>query len=61
MPSSVWSTGPYSPAQEEVNALIRRLMDQPPTQERAEAYEQLLRRWADVCRPCQPHAFTTAA
>ncbi|MGP4089124.1 hypothetical protein [Streptomyces sp. KR55] len=56
MPSLPRLCGPVCPAREEVNARIRLLMEQPPNRERAAAYEQLLRQWAEACAPCQPCA-----
>lgn len=48
---STWPDGPYSPAQEEVNELIRNLMDEPPGERRALEYARLLQNWAEVSRP----------
>lgn len=48
------------PAQEEINAAIRRLMAQPPDERRTQAYARLLAQWADAC-PQDSDRWTTAA
>ncbi|WP_328349166.1 hypothetical protein OG800_48835 [Streptomyces sp. NBC_00445] len=58
MPHPPRPHGQVTPALDELNDRIRRLMDQPPSAERTAAYERLLRQWADAR---QPASFVTAA
>ncbi|AYN40950.1 DUF721 domain-containing protein [Streptomyces dangxiongensis] len=48
------------PARDRLNDVIRRLMGQPATRERAEQYARLLERWAEICPP-DGAGWTTAA
>ena len=50
MSLSPLSVGLLRPDADEVNALIRRLMDEPADQRRAQEYERLLALWAEATR-----------
>ncbi|BBC29479.1 hypothetical protein SGFS_007730 [Streptomyces graminofaciens] len=50
MPHSLWPHGRMTPALDQVNERIRRLMDEPAGDERTEAYARLLVEWAEVFR-----------
>lgn len=50
MPHSLRPHGRVTPALDQVNDRIRSLMQEPASDERTEAYAQLLTEWADVTR-----------
>ncbi|MFE2424614.1 hypothetical protein [Streptomyces hokutonensis] len=50
MPHSFRPHGRVTPALDQVNESIRRLMHQPASDERTAAYARLLADWADVTR-----------
>jgi hypothetical protein len=54
MPSSPWPDGQVSPALDQINKLIRRLMRNPAGKKRAADYERLLVLWAEVSREDAP-------
>ncbi|WP_406321895.1 hypothetical protein [Streptomyces sp. NBC_00519] len=50
MPHSFLPRGRVTPALDQVNESIRRLMHQPASDDRTAAYARLLADWADVTR-----------
>ncbi|WP_405961317.1 hypothetical protein OG235_37285 [Streptomyces sp. NBC_00024] len=50
MPHTLRPHGPVTPALDQVNERIRRLMDEPAGDERTETYARLLVEWAEVSR-----------
>ncbi|MEU1252668.1 hypothetical protein ACWHLZ_01725 [Streptomyces chartreusis] len=54
MPESPRPDGQVSPALDQVNRLIRRLMGKPASRTRTAEYERLLVRWAEVFKDDAP-------
>ncbi|WP_405893663.1 hypothetical protein OG272_15550 [Streptomyces sp. NBC_00104] len=50
MPHSLRPHGQVTPALDQVNDRIRRLMDEPAGEERSASYAELLVEWAEVSR-----------